>query len=223
MTQSGLVIDRDRSPEIGGSDAAAKDGRRVEVEIGVGEREVRRALRRQIARLERESSAIVANGFPHISPAAAEMPEVRGGEVGGGPCLLTLAELERLRDRLAGHTQNLRRLAAERVEHERRARELLDGMKLEPGRYKFVRLPVRDLGEGGCGVWHVRPRLGLIGMLAGWWHVKLSSGCPLPRGPRVRAAPDSSQWLRAIIARGSPEERRCGGARCTSTTAGSLV
>jgi hypothetical protein len=25
----------------------------------------------------------------------------------------------------------------------------------------------------------VRPRLGLIGMLAGWWHVKLSSGCPL--------------------------------------------
>jgi hypothetical protein len=28
-------------------------------------------------------------------------------------------------------------------------------------------------------VWHVRPRLGLVGMLAGWWQVKLSSGCPL--------------------------------------------
>jgi hypothetical protein len=25
----------------------------------------------------------------------------------------------------------------------------------------------------------VRPRLGLIGMLCGWWQVKLSSGCPL--------------------------------------------
>jgi hypothetical protein len=25
----------------------------------------------------------------------------------------------------------------------------------------------------------VRPRLGLIGMLMGWWQVKLSSGCPL--------------------------------------------
>jgi len=36
-----------------------------------------------------------------------------------------------------------------------------------------------ELGEGGCGVYQVRPRLGLIGMLAGWWHVKLSSGCPL--------------------------------------------
>jgi len=191
VTQSGLVIDRDRSLEIGADAAAATDGRRVEFEIGVGEREVRKALRRQIARLERESSAIVANGFPHIPPAAADMPVLRG-EVAGGPCLLTLAELERLRDRLAGHTQNLRRLATERREQERRARELLEGMKLEPGRYKFVRLPVRDLGEGGCGVWHVRPRLGLIGMLAGWWHVKLSSGCPLPRGPRVRAAPDSS-------------------------------
>ena len=52
-------------------------------------------------------------------------------------------------------------------------------MLLEPGRYKFVRVANRDLGEGGCGVWQVRPRLGLIGMLMGWWQVKLSSGCPL--------------------------------------------
>jgi hypothetical protein len=52
-------------------------------------------------------------------------------------------------------------------------------MILEPARYRFVRIPNRDLGEGGCGEWQVRPRLGLIGMLAGWWQVKLSSGCPL--------------------------------------------
>jgi hypothetical protein len=97
-----------------------------------------------------------------------------------------------MRDRLVGRVQDMRRIAAERVEHERAARELLEGMKLEPGRYKFTRLPVRDLGQGGCGVWEVRPRLGLIGMLAGWWHVKLSSGCPLARGPRWRAAPESS-------------------------------
>ena len=148
---------------------------------------LRIALRRQIGRLERESSAIVADAFPHISPARRS----QSSEVKPPParCLLTLAELERMRDRLAGHTQDLRRLAAERVEHERRARELLEGMKLEPGRYKFVRLPVRDLGEGGCGVWEVRPRLGLIGMLAGWWHVKLSSGCPLPKGPRTVRGP----------------------------------
>ena len=28
-------------------------------------------------------------------------------------------------------------------------------------------------------MWYVKPRLGLIGMLMGWWEVKLSSGCPL--------------------------------------------
>jgi hypothetical protein len=168
MTQAGLVIDRGR-PEIGGARVAGS--RQVEV----GERDARNALRTQIGRLERECSAIVADAFPHIS--LADSPGVKGEAV-GGPCLLTLEELERMRDRLAGRTQDMHRLAAERVEHERRAGEQLERMKLEPGRYKFVRLPVRDLGQSGCGVWEVRPRLGLIGMLAGWWQVKLSSGCP---------------------------------------------
>jgi hypothetical protein len=139
--------------------------------------------------MERELSGIVADTFPHISPtrAFALDESVRGGARGnrdarGGPCLLTLAELERTRDRLAGRMQELRRMAVERGEHERRSWELLERMKLEPGRYKFARLPVSDLGQGGCGVWEVRPRLGLVGMLAGWWQVKLSSGCPLPKG-----------------------------------------
>ena len=70
-------------------------------------------------------------------------------------------------------------------------------MKLEPGRYKFARLPVRDLGEGSCGTWEVRPRFGLIGMLAGWWQVKLSSGCPLPWGLHARAAPSSPARCRS--------------------------
>jgi hypothetical protein len=155
--------------------ASSKDAHWVEV----AERDVRETLRGQIARLERESSAIVADTFPHISPSnRSDSRELLGDEAVAGPRLLTLAELERVRDHLAGHTQDLRRLAAERVEHERRAHERLEAMKLEPGCYKFARLPVRDLGEGGCGVWEVRPRLGLIGMLAGWWQVKLSSGCP---------------------------------------------
>ena len=41
----------------------------------------------------------------------------------------------------------------------------------------------RDIGEPGCRDWHVRPRFGLLGMLAGWWRVVVSSGCPLqPEG-----------------------------------------
>jgi hypothetical protein len=55
---------------------------------------------------------------------------------------------------------------------------LLERMLLEPGRYKFVRVANRDLGESGCGVWHVRPRLGphrhAHGLVAGQAVVRLS-------------------------------------------------
>jgi hypothetical protein len=151
-----------------------------------GELAARRSLRAQVTKLERELAQIVAGSFPYISANAARDPR---GEAFGGPRLLSLEQLERQRDRLAARVQDMRAVSRRRVEHERRSAELLERMKLEPGHYKFVRLSVNDLGQGGCGVWEVRPRLGLIGMLAGWWHVKLSSGCPLARGPRSRAAP----------------------------------
>ncbi len=152
------------------------------------ERDARATLRTQIARLERERSAIVAERFPFISvpaPAPVERAHL------GGPSLLDLGALERVRDELAAGVQELHARVRERVQQERRAREQLQRMRLEPGRYKFARLPVRDLGQGVCGVWEVRPRLGLIGMLAGWWQLKLSSGCPLARGSRSTRGPDS--------------------------------
>lgn len=136
------------------------------------ERGAREALRAQVSKLERELSGLVAHTFPHISPRDPD------GEAFSGPRLLSLAELERVRDRLALRVGEVQGEVAERTELERRSRALLERMKLEPGRYKFVRVPVADLGDGHCGVWEVRPRLGLIGMLSGWWQVKLSSGCP---------------------------------------------
>ena len=139
------------------------------------ERAARATLRAQIAKLEGELSAILADRFPFLAAPAAfpERPDPPAG-----PHLPGLGELERARDRLAARLQELRARAARRSEHERRAAELLERMRLEPGRYRYYRVPVRDLGEGGCGVWEVRPRLGLIGMLAGWWELTLSSGCP---------------------------------------------
>ncbi len=156
---------------------------RVSLSGGIDERAGRRALLAQVAKLERELSEVVANGFPHIAPPAHAGTSGRSrSRSGGAPRLLDLGQLERTRDELAGNVQMARRATAERVELETRSRELLERMKREPARYKFMRLPVRDMGEGGCGVWEVRPRLGLIGMLAGWWQVKLSSGCPLAKG-----------------------------------------
>lgn len=159
--------------------------------VGLGERMARRTLRAQVARLERELSEIVAERFPHVAPPPPEpgSASLLGGRcANGGARLLDLEQLERARDELAGRVQRARRAAAARTASELRARELLERMRREPERYKFVRLPVRELGEHGCGAWEVRPRLGPIGMLAGWWQVKLSSGCPLPRG-RARAWP----------------------------------
>ena len=176
------VIDRDLSAPLaggtsGGMHASVRDARFAA--NAADERAARSSLRAQIARLERERAAIVAERFPFIAA-----PAPLGGVGAGAPTLLDLGALERVRDQLAADVQQLHTRVRARAEHERRAREQLQRMQLEPGRYKFARLPVRDLGQGGCGVWEVRPRLGLIGMLAGWWQLTLSSGCPLAKGPR---------------------------------------
>jgi hypothetical protein len=196
MTRSDqLILDRGaRAHEAVPTPPQGRPGADPALDRPSGERAARRTLRVQISRLERELSAIVAERFPYISAAPSGVDRVHdcgSGEASCfGPSLLGLEQLERTRDRLAARLQELRGLVAERDEYERTAHELLQRMKLEPGRYKYVRLPVSDLGQGGCGVWHVRPRLGLIGMLAGWWQLKLSSGCPLPRGTRPRRGPD---------------------------------
>lgn len=140
------------------------------------ERAARATLKAQVARLERELSHIVASRFPHI-PGSTVGPRPRRSSTGAAH-LLTLGELERQRDELVAQIAIARVRSAERAEVEQRSRALLEDMKRAPHRHKFVRLAVADLGEGRCGFWQVRPRLGLIGMLAGWWEVKLSSGCP---------------------------------------------
>ncbi len=152
------------------------------------EASARRTLRSQIARLERELSALVAEGFPGIAATGTGVER----RVAHEPRLLSLAELECDRDALVGSLSRAQSATAARAEHHRAGRELLAAMQLEPARYKFVRLRAVDIGERGCGVWEVRPRLGVIGMLAGWWRVKLSSGCPLGRG-RATARPAPAQ------------------------------
>jgi hypothetical protein len=133
----------------------------------------RRALRGQIARLERQLADVLVTAFP-TSAVDVTVP----GR--GGPRLLDLGELEVLRDDLAERLRQARIALAARAERQRQARLLLESMYADPGRHRFVRLPRAELGVGGCGSYEVRPRLGLIGMLMGWWHVKLSSGCPQP-------------------------------------------
>jgi hypothetical protein len=141
--------------------------------LGGDEQPARAELRRQIGRLEHQLSRLVAEAFPLLEVDST----VEGTAV--APRALGLGELERVRDRLAERIADARRALEERAELETRNRELLEDMLAKPADFKWLRISSADVGEPGCGHWHSRPRLGLLGMLMGWWRVKVSSGCPL--------------------------------------------
>jgi hypothetical protein len=131
------------------------------------ERAARHDLCDQIGRLELELTRTLADVFPRREPARRG----RSASAQAGPRLLSLGQLERIRDELADRVANLQAP---------RGPALLEDMRRRPERYRWATVTSAELGEPGCTVWRVRPRLGLIGMLMGWWRVKISSGCPLP-------------------------------------------
>ena len=144
--------------------------------VADGERGARRALRAQISKLERELADAFVTAF--ATGGLGEPPIARTRQAR----LLDLGELEQVRDELAERLRVARLTITERADAQAANRVLLERMLLAPEKHRFVRLACSDLGEPGCGAWEVRPRLGLIGMLMGWWQVKLSSGCPLAGG-----------------------------------------
>ena len=146
-----------------------------------GERAARDSLKRQIAKLERELANAFVTAFPH-QIAEPPVPLHRS------PRLLGLGELERTRDGLAERLRQARVTITERADAEEASRVALERMLLAPEEHRFEVIRLRDLGEPGCGAYQVRPRMGLVGMLRGWWQVKLSSGCPLAWGHGLPAA-----------------------------------
>jgi hypothetical protein len=147
----------------------------------VDERAARRSLLDQIAKLDKEFSALFCATYPRTGFDW----RVRSH---GGPRLLGLAELERIRDQLAERLAENRALLSDRTYVESRNRRLIEAMMLAPEKHKWMRIGNEDIGEPGCKYWEVRPRLGPIGMMMGWWRVKISSGCPLSRPWGLSAA-----------------------------------
>jgi hypothetical protein len=143
------------------------------LEVAVDERGARLQLRWQIARLEAELAGLFGDGFGHT-----EVPH-RVDAIASAPRVLDLGELEKIRDRLADRVAEARVALAERARVEAENRDLVEKMLAAPQDFKWVRVSRQDLGLPGCGHWHSRPRLGPLGMLMGWWRVKVSSGCPL--------------------------------------------
>lgn len=145
------------------------------------ERLARDDLRSQIGELERELGELFATAFPR---AGIEF----GVPAAGGPRVLGVADLEAVRDALAARLQIARGELSRRVDTEEQNRELIERMLAEPDRYRWVQVSNEDIGEGGCRHWHSRPRWGLLGMILGWWRVRLSSGCPLVEGRGAAAS-----------------------------------
>jgi hypothetical protein len=143
---------------------------RAAIERG-DERAARATLRVQIARLEREHATLFASAYPRLEPGPAA-PAL------AGPRLLTLGELERVRDHLAARVATLTAAAAEQQRRQAQAAGELERMLADPPAHRWRRLRNQDLGLPGCTTYHVRPRAGLLGMLMGWWVVKISGGCP---------------------------------------------
>ena len=95
------------------------------VTTGPDERSARRDLLEQIARLESDLSALFCSAYP------------RGGfdwavPSRGGPRVLSLSELERLRDDLAERLHDVRRTLSDRTWVEEQNRRLIEEMMLEP-------------------------------------------------------------------------------------------
>jgi hypothetical protein len=141
----------------------------------VDEAAARRQLREQVARLEAELASLFCSTYPR-----------KGFDWGvrsrGGPRLLSITELEELRDDLADKVQHNKRVLGDRTYVEELHRRRIEEMMLAPEEHKWVRIQNEDIGEKGCKSWHVVPRFGLLGMLMNWWRVRISSGCPLARG-----------------------------------------
>jgi hypothetical protein len=151
--------------------------------VRVDERAARRSLLDQIAKLESELASLFCSAYPRLGFDWSVSSR-------GGPRILTLGELEQIRDELATRLEDNRRGLSERTLVEDQNRRLIEEMLLEPEKHRWVRVGNRDIGEPGCKHWHVRPRFGLLGMLLNWWRVCISSGCPLAEGrgrpPRPR-------------------------------------
>jgi hypothetical protein len=169
--------------EAGDSSLQPVDALEVAFGVGAGhidaltERRARQDLRRQIALLEGQLAELFASAFPR------QGIEWAVGAV-GGPRVLGIADLERVRDALAARLHEARAELGRRGEIEEQNRGLVESMIAEPDRYRWIRVSNEDVGETGCRHWHSRPRWGILGMLMGWWRVKLSSGCPLAKGLR---------------------------------------
>jgi hypothetical protein len=144
----------------------------------LGLRAARRALRGQIARLERDLVEQRCSTWPRPAPDVAPASFDSAPAAPGDARLLAIGELEALRDHLIATLSAERRAFASRTRAEAQSRRLREELMLDPAAYAGACVRNADVGEGGCGAVRSAPAGGVLGLLMGWWRVVVSSGCP---------------------------------------------
>jgi hypothetical protein len=135
------------------------------------DRAQREAFLGHIEQLERDLQQV-------LSALAAVNRRMRVTPSPAKPHLLSLAELELVRDGLAAELGRAQDALARQITTRREKRSLLKRMTEAPVKFRWAKVTTIDLGEPGCRSWEVVPKLGPVGMLANWWRIRVSSGCP---------------------------------------------
>ena len=139
-----------------------------DVGVEADEAAARRELRRQIARLEAELAA-----YPEARSKDETHPLLRPkGHVAD------FAELSAIRDQLMERLRDARKEAGKRADRQERARTRRERIIGDPEAHRWERVGNDECGDPGCGETRAVPRFGPVGAIAGWWRVKVSSGCP---------------------------------------------
>lgn len=125
----------------------------------------------QIATHERELSAALAKLEPRRRPRPSTTAATR-------PHLLSGQELESTRDDLVARISDVQGLVALQSAARSGARALLKRMTDVPADFRWATVTTKDLGSTECREWQSVPVLGPIGILANWWRIRISSGCP---------------------------------------------
>lgn len=147
------------------------DGASILSELGTEDpAALRRALRGQISQLEAELGNYAWDEKRQPGPNYLHPPAGR---------IATAEELEATREELIARLADARAAADERGEQEQQARAHVEEMLRNPGSHGWEMVTSEATGDPDCRNWRVVPRFGPVGAIAGWWRVKVSSGCPL--------------------------------------------
>jgi hypothetical protein len=131
----------------------------------------RREFMRHIEKLERELQQVLSALTPRNRP-------VPTASVSARPHLLSMTELELVRDALTAELNRAEETLSVQIHTRREKRMLLKRMTEAPVEFRWAKVTTIDLGEPGCREWQSVPKLGPVGLLANWWRVRISSGCP---------------------------------------------